>query len=172
MAWKQSFPVVGLGPTASGTGGVLHSRDQGSSFALAACAAPSDAHIPPHRRGTGGQYSPKCWHWRCHTLGGNMPSEAMATPPATHGVCVQAAAETQLSHPWCCRCAMGRGAGWRGASRRSTSALHRQMLSCEAEGRCPGVQVEAKLGLETVCAPGEGFFQSRGDLSSVLHCGL
>lgn len=87
---------------------------------------PQQCSHPPDCYGTAGHCSPKL-----RALGGNLPSETRAAPRARHGVCVQAAAETRLSHPRCRGRAMELGQD-RSISG-SISALHRQMLSRSAQ---------------------------------------
>lgn len=108
---------------------------------------------PPDLRGTAGQYSRKR-----RALGGNVPPETRAAPRARHGVCVQAAAETRLSHPRCRGRAMERGPGRTGAS----PGAPRLFTDRDAERPHRDKRVEGKLGLQAACVQGEGLFQSRG----------
>lgn len=87
---------------------------------------PQQCSHPPDLCSAAGQCSPKL-----RALGGNLPSETGAAPRARHGVCVQAAAETRLSHPRCRGRAMELGQDQSISG--STSALHRQMLSCSTQ---------------------------------------
>lgn len=134
---SRAFRCSGLAPrpVAPGKGGCRADVTKGSSFALAACATPSNAPIPLTSRGPWAGIRLNVGIGDATLWVGTCPRRRWQIPLATYGACVQAAAETQLSHPWSCRCAMGREAGRRGASPESTSALHGQMLSLRDLGR-------------------------------------
>lgn len=149
---------------------MLHRRDQGSGFALAACATPSNAHPPaprpPADRGpvfaqTLALEMP-CIGWE-PALGGN-------GNPSSSVQCVRAGGcRNPAESPLVLQVCDGAQGGAGGAPPESTSSLHRLMLGCETKGRCP---VGRKVGAGNNVCPRRGFFLEQGDFSSVLHCGL